>query len=121
MAPSVIPVVSLVGSQTMLEELTRPSKRLKMNQPRLQVDDVADEEPAAIPSHTLSIKPSGNAYTASINSKVSAGGFAQLPDEVLISMLESFEARTLLLLGQTCRALYAFSRAEELWRALFVQ
>lgn len=106
----------------MLEELTRPSKRLKMNQPRLQVDDVADEEePAAIPSHTLSIKPSGNAYTASINSKASAGGFAQLPDEVLISMLESFEARTLLLLGQTCRALYAFSRAEELWRALFVQ
>jgi len=120
MAPSAIHVASL-GLQTVSEEPTRPSKRLKVTQPYSQLDVIADEEPAAIPSHPLSVKPSGNAYTASINSKASAGAFAQLPDELLISLLESFEAKILLSLGQTCRALYAFSRAEELWRALFVQ
>ncbi|RMX93937.1 hypothetical protein D0867_04087 [Hortaea werneckii] len=38
-----------------------------------------------------------------------------------LGLLETFEAPDLLRLGGTCRALYAFTRSEELWRALFVE
>jgi hypothetical protein len=80
-------------------------------------DDVA----TALPSHPLGIKPAGNAYTASENIKSRCGSFARLPDELLSHILESFDADTLIRLGSTCRALYAFTRLDELWRALFVR
>lgn len=37
-----------------------------------------------------------------------------------MGMLEMLEARELVRLGGTCRFFYAFTRAEELWRGLFV-
>ncbi|PVI08036.1 Clavaminate synthase-like protein [Periconia macrospinosa] len=103
----------------------RPPKKVKLSAD-LHVDAVDDspEEPeelaAAVPTHPLHIKPAGNAYTASENVKTRSGSFSQLPDEVLSLLLESFDAETLIRLGSTCRALYAFTRLEELWRALFV-
>jgi len=94
-----------------------PSKRIKTV--RFELDD--EEVATALPSHPLGIKPAGNAYTASENIKSKCGFFAMLPDELLGHILESFEADTLIRLGSTCRALYAFTRLDELWRALFVR
>ncbi|KAH4932944.1 tRNA wybutosine-synthesis-related protein 4 [Parastagonospora nodorum] len=97
----------------------RPSKKLKTASAATFQND--DEEVAiAVPSHPLGIKPAGNAYTASENIKSRCGSFARLPDELLSHILESFDADTLIRLGTTCRALYAFTRLDELWRALFV-
>lgn len=98
---------------------SRPSKRLKFSAAaNFQNDD--EDVAAAVPSHPLGIKPAGNAYTASENIKARCGRFARLPDELLSHILESFDAEVLIRLGSTCRALYAFTRLDELWRALFV-
>jgi len=98
----------------------RPSKKLKTASAATFQND--DEDVAiALPSHPLGIKPAGNAYTASENIKSRCGSFARLPDELLSHIFESFDADTLIRLGTTCRALYAFTRLDELWRALFVR
>ncbi|KAF2099624.1 putative F-box and JmjC domain protein [Rhizodiscina lignyota] len=75
----------------------------------------------AIPRHPLGVKPSGNAYTSTVNLKDHAGAFAVLPDELLISFLEYLHVPELLRLGTACKALYAFTSAEELWRAAFLE
>lgn len=99
---------------------SRPSKKLKTS-PAANVQNDDEDVAIALPSHPLGIKPAGNAYTASENIKSRCGSFARLPDELLSHILESFEADTLVRLGSTCRALYAFTRLDELWRALFVR
>jgi hypothetical protein len=98
---------------------SRPSKKIRLSV-AANADDV-DDAAVALPSHPLGIKPAGNAYTASENIKSRCGSFARLPDELLSHILESFDADTLIRLGTTCRALYAFTRLDELWRALFVR
>ncbi|EEQ33354.1 F-box protein [Microsporum canis CBS 113480] len=80
-----------------------------------------DEEDDAIPVHPLGVKPSGNGLTASGDIRPAMGGFALLPDELILILLESFDAATLRRLGSACKALYAFTRAEELWKALFIK
>ncbi|KAF2869308.1 hypothetical protein BDV95DRAFT_577031 [Massariosphaeria phaeospora] len=99
---------------------SQPSKKIKLspaaNPPYADAADVA----TAIPTHPLHIRPAGNAWTASENIKSHGGSFATLPDELLNHVFESFDADTLVRLGSTCRALYAFTRLDELWRALFV-
>jgi hypothetical protein len=97
----------------------RPSKRPKT----VETDSGAPETEAvvAVPTHPLGVKPAGNAYTSAVNSKANAGFFSRLPDELVAHLLESLDARELCVLGATCRALYAFSRSEELWKALFVE
>ena len=102
---------------------SRPSKRVKTSVATEVESDDDDVVVAAIavPSHPLRIKPAGNAYTASENIKSRCGLFASLPDELLSHIFESFEADVLIRLGSTCRALYAFTRLDELWRALFVR
>ena len=77
---------------------------------------------ASVPPHPLHIKPLGNFYdTSEANIKSRSGGFANLPDELLIQVLEWLDGSTLKKLGSTCRALYAFCRADELWKALFIE
>ncbi len=71
--------------------------------------------------HPLGIKPLGNAYEAKRNIKILSGAFAHLPDELLLQLLDYMRSSDLLKLGGTCKALYAFSRTEELWKALFVE
>lgn len=95
----------------------RPAKRIRWASLPPEEDSIPAD---AIPSHPLGVKPSGNAYTSSINSKDKIGLFQKLPDELLMQILEIMEARELMRYGRTCRQLYAFTRAEELWRALFV-
>ncbi|KAK7191584.1 hypothetical protein DPSP01_004807 [Paraphaeosphaeria sporulosa] len=100
-----------------------PRKKFKPSSlPDVQADDILDAETAAaaVPPHPLGVRPAGNAYTATENIKANCGSFARLPDELLNHIFESFDAETLRRLGGTCRALYAFTRLDELWRALFV-
>ncbi|KAI9687280.1 MAG: hypothetical protein M1822_002323 [Bathelium mastoideum] len=98
----------------------RPLKRFKYDSPVTTLDG-ADDNTFTVPSHPLHVRPSGNAYTSGRNLMDEAGVWAILPDELLIQLLEYLEATELLRLGATCRALHAFSRAEELWKALLVE
>ncbi|EGD99366.1 JmjC domain-containing protein [Trichophyton tonsurans CBS 112818] len=84
-------------------------------------DEVEGDGDDAIPVHPLGVKPSGNALAADGDIRPAMGVFGLLPDELVLTVLESFDASTLRRLGMTCRALYAFTRAEELWKALFIQ
>jgi hypothetical protein len=100
---------------------TRPPKRIKLAEAVDVPFEDAEDVATAVPRHPLDIKPSGNAYTASENIKARCGSFASLPDELLNHIFESFDADALVRLGSTCQALYAFTRLDELWRALFVK
>ena len=100
---------------------SRPAKKL-----RLDPAEQLDSEPLEVESnlsrrHPLGVRPSGNAMLADINLKNAMGSFTSLPDEVLAIFLEYLDAVDLLRLGTTCRALHAFTRNEELWKALFTE
>ncbi|KAL4974937.1 hypothetical protein BDW66DRAFT_152396 [Aspergillus desertorum] len=86
-------------------------------------DDTVDESAThgAIPGHPLGVKPSGNALFASENLRTAIGTFNLVPDELILILLEFLDSRSLLQLGQTCKALYAFTRAEDLWKAIFIR
>ena len=73
-----------------------------------------------VPLHPLGIKPTGNAYTSITNIRSTIGIFASLPDELVVQVLEHLDSTSLLQLGATCKAHYAFSRLEDLWKALFI-
>ena len=76
------------------------------------------EESFYLPRHPLDIKPSGNAYTIA---KSIRSPFQQIPDELLIQILELLNPKDLLRLGQTSKALFAFSRNDELWKAFCIE
>ncbi|RAH66504.1 putative F-box and JmjC domain protein [Aspergillus aculeatinus CBS 121060] len=82
----------------------------------------AEDEAAhdAIPGHPLGVKPSGNALLATENLRDAIGVFNILPDELILMLLEQLDGPSLVRIGRTCKAFYAFTRAEELWKALFV-
>ncbi|KAF2146700.1 uncharacterized protein K452DRAFT_282884 [Aplosporella prunicola CBS 121167] len=117
MTPSAVPVEGYSADDS---TLARPTKRLRLDAADLQSEADA-EEPAAIPPHPLGVKPSGNALTADINLKASCGHFAALSDELLAQFLEFLDAPSLMRLGGTCKALFAFTRSDDLWRALFIE
>ncbi|RFU32005.1 hypothetical protein B7463_g4302, partial [Scytalidium lignicola] len=83
---------------------------------RLSIEDSYQ----AIPSHPLGIKPSGNLYTATSNARSSIGVFQKFPDEILVILLEYFDANSLCLLGSTSKFLYAFCRIDDLWKQIFI-
>lgn len=121
MAPSAVPVDGFHAAYDEAEDL-RPIKRLKTGLTHSSTESQLGEESAdAIPAHPLGVKPLGNAYTAKKNSKTSAGSFGRLPDELLVQLLEHLGAVDLLKLGASCKALYAFTRSEDLWKTLFVE
>ncbi|KAL6715866.1 hypothetical protein ACLMJK_006827 [Lecanora helva] len=80
-----------------------------------------EHDSKTVPQHPLGLKPAGNAYAAGQNIKVKAGRLATLPDEVVVQILEHLDEIALQSIGRTCRALYAFSRLEDLWKTLFVK
>lgn len=102
------------------ESVPRPSKRQKIG---VSVDDESTDPnlEAAVRRHPLGVRPSGNAFTSKVNLKSSCGFYSTLPDELLAQLLDYLEAADLLKLGATCRALHAFTRSDEIWRALFVE
>ena len=74
----------------------------------------------AVPPHPLGIKPAGNAYAAEKNIRSAMGLFNTLPEDVLVQLLEFLDAPILRQMGCTCKALYAFTRLEELWKTLLI-
>ncbi|KAK4565539.1 hypothetical protein LTR86_004156 [Recurvomyces mirabilis] len=106
---------------SLLDQSERPAKRQKVveSSPPQHASDSAIG--SLVRKHPLRVRPSGNALTSSENQKRACGYFSSLPDELLMQLLESLFAVDLLRVGSTCRALHAFTRNEELWRALFVE
>ena len=92
-----------------------------MSRSSLILEKNGEDNSLTVPPHPLSIKPAGNAYTAIENIKLAAGLFMGLPDELIIQVLESLDAVSLKRLGGTCKALYAFSRFEDLWKSLCIE
>lgn len=77
---------------------------------------------AAIQSHVLGVRPSGNALTNdSRDLRTHMGSLVLLPDELLHLVLEWLSASALITLGSTCKALFAFTSNDELWRSLFIR
>ena len=74
-----------------------------------------------IPCHPLGVKPSGNALLASNDLRTTIGTFQLLPDDLILNVLEFLDGHSLLRVGRACRALYAFTRAEDLWKTLFIE
>lgn len=89
--------------------------------PPAQDGDVEDQGEEAIPCHPLGVKPSGNGLLATWSLRDAIGSFKLLPDDLVLMLLEGLDGPSLLRLGRTCKAFYAFTRAEELWKALFVE
>ena len=71
--------------------------------------------------HPLGVKPSGNAFAADFDLKAAAGLFAILPDELWLCVLECLDPPSLVKLGGTCRALFAFSQFDDLWKTFMVR
>lgn len=91
-------------------------------QRRTSVDSqILEESSILIPHHQLAVKPAGNQYTASSNARHAMGNFQSIPDELVAIVLEYLESAQLRLLGSTCKALYAFSRSDDLWKSLFIR
>lgn len=99
---------------------TRPAKRLKSSP---AASNAGDDKTTSqvVRRHPLGVRPSGNALTSPTNLKAHCGLFGKLPDELIMQFLEMLKVPHLLRLGATCRALHAFTRNEELWKALFIE
>jgi len=70
--------------------------------------------------HPLGVKPSGNALTSIENLQGSMGLFAHLPDALVLTLLEYLDDYGLVHLGQTCRAFFAYSTFDQMWRDITV-
>lgn len=103
-----------------IEASSRQNKRVKLTSPA--IPSLSESEVNVLNQrHPLKIRPSGNAYLAETNAKTAIGRLAILPDELLAQLLEYLDASELLRLGGTSKALHAFTRSEELWKALFTE
>lgn len=100
---------------------TQPALDQQLTHLNRQYEQDDDSQVLAVPRHPLGVKPSGNSYAATTNDRVAIGSFAALPDEILLNFLEYLDETSLLKLGATCRALYVFSRTEDLWKTLFLE
>lgn len=110
-----MPDIASLDSHSLVGEAV--SSGLYPSQPSNSVQDTHD----AIPSHPLGVKPSGNALLAAENLRNAIGTFNILPDDLILTLLEFLGSPSLLYIGRTCKAFYAFTRAEELWKGLFVE
>ncbi|KAI0889941.1 Clavaminate synthase-like protein [Annulohypoxylon maeteangense] len=76
----------------------------------------------SIPVHPMGVKPLGNQYLASgPNARRSIGSMNQLPDEMILQILEYLDTTSLKNIGFSCRFLYAFCQLDDLWKALFLE
>ena len=71
--------------------------------------------------HPQGVRPSGNAVSVRSNAVSSMGFLAVLGDEILLSILSWLSIDDLRKLGSTCRALFAFTCHDELWKPLRLQ
>ncbi|KAI2638124.1 hypothetical protein GGS21DRAFT_509870 [Xylaria nigripes] len=76
----------------------------------------------SIPIHPMGIKPHGNQFFANgPNARQFAGVVGQLPDEMILHLLEYLDETSLRQLAATCRFLYAFGQLDDLWKTLFLE
>ncbi|KAI0539955.1 hypothetical protein GGR58DRAFT_462594 [Xylaria digitata] len=76
----------------------------------------------SIPIHPMGIKPLGNQYFANApNARQYTGIVGQLPDEMILHLLEYLDVTSLRKFASTCRFLHAFGQLDELWKALFLE
>ncbi|OAA43208.1 F-box domain, Skp2-like protein [Metarhizium rileyi] len=86
------------------------------------LSDAAVTQGDYIPTHPLGVKPLGNRFLSNgPNAKAHCGTWGFLPDEMLMLVLEQLDAKSLVSLGSTCKFLFAFCHADELWKPLFLQ
>ncbi|KIW19629.1 hypothetical protein PV08_00202 [Exophiala spinifera] len=88
------------------------------DQPQILEDSLASEDEAD--QHPLGVRPAGNALTSTENAQRHMGFFGQLPDSLLLVLLEFLDNPSLVSLGSTCRGLYAYSTFDQLWRDLAI-
>lgn len=73
-------------------------------------------------THPLGVLPLGNQYLSSTpTARLFSGTLQLLPDEMLTVLLEYFDVHTLRQLGYTCKFLFAFTYATDLWKAGFLE
>ena len=95
-----------------------PSPRIRVEEELLSTPDFDNESLR----HPLLVKPSGNAITSNgIDLRASMGTLGQLPDALVLVLLEFLDQRSLANLGTTCRALFAYTTYDQLWRDLAVE
>ena len=94
-----------------------------MQEPITPYRDVAVVHESPIPSHPLGIKPLGNQYLSpgSGRARDNLGSLQALPDEVLMTLLESLDRNALRVLGQCCKFLFAFCSSDDIWKAVFLE
>lgn len=102
------------------------AEALPREQPGLYQEEVSDplvqtDAGDAVPCHPLGVKPSGNALVAASNLRDALGSLSVLADEVILMILEYLDPSSLLKLGRTCKALYAFTRSEDVWKTLLIR
>lgn len=83
-------------------------------------EEVTHSDPQ-VRSHRLGLRPSGNILTEPAHARENIGIFGTLPDEAVCILLEWLEDVDLLRLGTTCRAFFAFTSNDELWKKLMLQ
>lgn len=77
---------------------------------------------SVVPPHPQGIKPSGQVFLATGDIRKAAGDLSKLPDEILAQTIDYLDILSLLYVGSTCKALWAFSRLDEsLWRSKFFE
>lgn len=81
--------------------------------------DVRDDG-LGIRPHPLGVRPSGNALTAKKDLRAQMGLFGRIPDQLVLTLLEWLDEDTLLRLGSTCKAFYAYTTYDQLWRDLWI-
>lgn len=75
-----------------------------------------------VQAHPLGVRPSGNAFTVTCaHARDHIGIFATVPDEVILALLEWLDDVDLLRLGTVCRAFFAFTTSDDLWKALLLR
>ncbi|KXJ95583.1 hypothetical protein Micbo1qcDRAFT_27425 [Microdochium bolleyi] len=76
----------------------------------------------AIPTHPLGIKPLGNQYLATgPSARQSLGAFGILPDELILHLVDYFDADSLRSVASTCRFLFGFGQLDDLWKTLYLE
>ncbi|KAI0203892.1 hypothetical protein F4808DRAFT_416187 [Astrocystis sublimbata] len=76
----------------------------------------------SIPTHPMGLKPLGNLYFSNgPNARGHTGFVGQLPDEMILHVLEYFDSDSLRCFASTCRFLYAFGQLDDPWKTLFLE
>ncbi|KAJ9610179.1 hypothetical protein H2204_015401 [Knufia peltigerae] len=101
--PDTVPEIPILDDHDVLK------KQQETPEDSLALEDETDQ-------HPLGVRPAGNALTSTENAQKYMGSFGQLPDSLLLMLLEFLDESSLVALGSTCRGLYAYSTFDQLWR-----